>query len=150
MKYAFLIMTIQFFAGSVMAAESWTNMAGQVLAADLVSVNNQVAVFKEKQGRVRQYRLSLFSRSEQQRILKAVGCYQIPAALKAENQSVTLRLKHVRSLYKAGIIDDDGYRKRKTAALSLFEIRARRWYKKKKLPIDESLIAEMIRELNGE
>ena len=146
-KQIFVITVFLTLAASELLSESWTNLAGQVLVADVVSVSNRVAVFRDQRGRSRCYKISLFSREEQARMRSVTGLLLVPAALKAEQRSVRWRLKHIRQLSEAGLIDAEGLAARRAAALSLFEIRARRWYEKQGKKVDNAVVAEMKNQL---
>jgi len=148
MKQIFLMVASVMGCVCYIQAESWTNCAGQVLAAEIISVSNNIALFKDKKNKVRHYRIKSFPKSEQIRMRKKTKTLLVPASIAAEKRSSIARLSHIRKLLEGNIINAAGAKKRRAVALRLFEHQARAWYRKKNLVIDEDLIAALKKQLS--
>ncbi len=129
-------------------ADSWTNCAGQVLAAEIISVSNNIALFKDKRSKLRHYRMQTFPESEQKRMMIKTKTRLVPAFIEAEKMSAVARLNHIRKLLEGALIDAAGAQKRRAVALRLFEHQARAWYIEKGLDVDEDLISEVKKQLS--
>ncbi len=103
---------------------SVTNHAGHILTAYPVSLTNGVAVLERTSGERVRIPLKAFPESEQQRLRVALGEEVVPELSAKKKRQIGLYqdfLKRNEALHKAGVTDDEAYKKRRKELESLIE-----------------------------
>jgi len=89
-------------AGTALAAEAYTNLAGRVIAATPMKVEGGQVTFDCGAAGVRTLPLSVFPENERKRIKAAVGVREMPGALKALALEIAAQRRRAEARAKAG------------------------------------------------
>ena len=136
--------------GSSVYADSWTNRAGHVLSADLVSIDGEHVILRGTNGRIRRLPLSSLKPSEQQRAIRQSGTEPLPSELTACFSQAQEDIRRAAQFLHGGRITPENYAVRCQAIIKRFECLACKALEEQKAPNDRVLLKLLKKKLTGE
>jgi len=83
---------------------AWTNRAGQVLQAELVSIDSGSVCFRQPQNRIVKVPLDVFSPDEQTRMHRVLGQARCPDGLREQLSFARRKMRRARLLEDRGVL----------------------------------------------
>ena len=120
--YAGLAIALALFGPAIgpAAAGSWTNAAGHAIAADLIEVKGQVAVFRLADDARLELPLASLAPADRQRALREKGSLVVPDGVRPEYDLCVRTLQRLAQLRDAARLNPEQYAAQRETALAQF------------------------------
>jgi hypothetical protein len=135
-------------AGFAARAETWTNVAGQVVTARLVGIQGEHVLLQRANGRTLRVPLSSLKPADRVRAREQTGTEQLPAELKIPLDQARADIQRAAQFLEGGKITREEYAARCQKIQQRFEYFVRQALKDRGEKSDEALLERLKRRLD--
>ncbi len=135
-------------AGKAAGADTWTNVAGHVVSARLLAVENEQALLQTTNGRLQRVLLASLKPADRERARAQTGFEPLPAGLKALFEQAQQDIQRAAQFLHGGKITRDQFKAHCQTVRQRFEHFALQGLKEDGAPADPSIVEKLARRLD--